>query len=1705
MALFESLGLGVRMTLDNEVSNRVDPIINDLNRLRQASTSATQQMNANNQLLGQSFNQYLNAQRIRDMNTAMRGTGAVLNDVTDRLVRATTAMHGFNNAQSYGQMNAYWSQMQSNVLRTQRQLSELSGVMSRMQERQMDNRAYQWLNYDLKEVQDRIKLTEQAINRLNRAPDSAHTRRELELARRALAEYQRQLGAANQTQVYAQNAGYRTMRVFGQESFIRPIRGFDQLTARMRGFMSLDMAFAANSAYQSINRLTQAIIGNGYTAMETKKKQTQLATSMQTMGTMLTTFVTPALLVAQGALVAYAKAFEGANNVFQARTLMPLNSMVGMGGYEDEMQDTQIRTGAKFDEVAKTMAWTRNTFTGATANHVQQLTTYGLQFAKVWGIDAVKAITGFTALQDKLGVNGTQALDIYTLSLKATNGDTEKAAEYAMKHAGALREQTSATKDGSQAFESMNKAMDRGAIATWGGALRQVGGAMREIWEGVDGSVAAVGRGLGAFGKVLTDVLRQVPVLATIGGHMLVFSTALLTILGPLLVATGLMIQFKSVIQGVSASIFGLARGGLAVLSPAAVMAFERMNMLKNVIGRLPQILLGIIPLAFTFARGLGIMAFQIMRMNPLMTTFTALFIAYNNNFAGFKDKVDAGIASITQGWNRLEDMYVNSPLPKVFQSLAEHARAFGEGVAEGFTFVYDIGKSLLDTVMIPLQNSFQSVKPFVADLYNAVDTSLGGKGGANADNVVDKIVGSTAQWKEVGVVVGKVLAGFTAFLLLARGLDVVLRPFRRLASTLGTIGQRLGGVGRQMAGMGRQGLSNVYHTPGRIGQFVNAPLPGARLIPGTQSIVGGGTLQGAHPNAPMIPMSRAQILQHNYNTARTLVTNAASTAGGAMLPWITAPLASLRNALSPLSYTNVMDRIGRGMGIYAGVQGTRRRAELSRAGMRVTGADIARYGLRTAMDPLQQAAVASSMTATGRMNGQSVFRAQQGFMSRLLTGQRFVQFIPQYNAAGQLTGHRQETVRRTGGFLNRQDDNLAPRNLVRSGFNAARAGVGAVGNFAGSMASTAFGPLSASYLAARGALGAVSSSIGGRYDAGLNRLRTSAMGRAAGRLTGWTANRLTRAGINNPYAGMFAPATNAAGAPVGRFRQAATVAGRGLMGTGSMLASSAMMAGAGAARVGRGAYRGGRMVARGVAGTARGIGAVGRGVGRAATSPLRMLSRGAGALAALAFNPLTLAAGLVGYGAWNAFAGGKDGKKSVNNIAGNMDKATANIGQGGGKAITDFWNNFLKTAKPIVAASGRLIAASFKALISAMPAIWSSVKKGFSALWKWASTDGVKLLGQFWKWLSGTAAPAAGKAIQKALGAAWNWVKTDGMKLLGQFFSWLWNTAIPKAYNKIKEWLGKAWNWVKTDGMKLLGQFFSWLWNEAIPKAYGKIKEWLGKAWDWVKTDGMKLFGELMAWVVGTMLPNIYDTVVKWIGDAWNWAKDDGLKLFGDVLSYVINDFIPNLAKELASGIGAAFSGAIEGAKNAWAGFVGGLEQPKPSGSVGKSGAKGSTSKRPPSSKPPHGKKYKEHAMGGFMNTPHLGLVGEAGPEVIIPLSGNMRTRGESLFRRTAEIMGYDVKKNSPAPQEISVKAYAQGGVTAPVRDKSRGGSGAVDARVSIDRIDVHLPPQAGGAPGDMRKQAEVFLKEVRKILKEEGLRSGQTIDLHDLVKNYA
>lgn len=133
---------------------------------------------------------------------------------------------------------------------------------------------------------------------------------------------------------------------------------------------------------------------------------------------------------------------------------------------------------------------------------------------------------------------------------------------------------------------------------------------------------------------------------------------------------------------------------------------------------------------------------------------------------------------------------------------------------------------------------------------------------------------------------------------------------------------------------------------------------------------------------------------------------------------------------------------------------------------------------------------------------------------------------------------------------------------------------------------------------------------------------------------------------------------------------------------------------------------------------------------------------------------------------------------------------------------------------------------------------------------------------------------------------------------------------------------------------------------------------------------------------------------------------------------------------------------------------------------------------------------KTKEYANGGYIARPHLGLVGEAGPEMIIPLSAGRRSRGQALWEQAGSILG--------------VRAYADGGLVGRSSLLSRpsmpiaqafSGSAAGNTSVSIGNITIDFGQLAQGITNFSEFAAMLTSPQgralIRKVLGEEMLRA--------------
>jgi hypothetical protein len=370
-------------------------------------------------------------------------------------------------------------------------------------------------------------------------------------------------------------------------------------------------------------------------------------------------------------------------------------------------------------------------------------------------------------------------------------------------------------------------------------------------------------------------------------------------------------------------------------------------------------------------------------------------------------------------------------------------------------------------------------------------------------------------------------------------------------------------------------------------------------------------------------------------------------------------------------------------------------------------------------------------------------------------------------------------------------------------------------------------------------------------------------------------------------------------------------------------------------------------------------------------------------------------------------------------------------------KQTTDAQGDFARTSDG-VANQQRIMAAQFEnvkaklgtALIPAFAAaigfITDKVLPVFSTIANVFEKDG----------LAGVLEMVKGKlpelrdAFIKYASAAWEWIKDaypPALKaMLGFIYDvgqWLQKTGLPWIAEKFQEGVKFLWEWIQEAAPpalerlgELIGQLANWLLDEGLPMLVEKLVA-LGNAFvEWIKPNIVPMLeqlGELLLaildWVVTEAVPKIATQAVKLAGALLGWVAE----LLPEVL-FGLGKFVVELVKKIPGlfvslvstmwNVGTSLGGALLGA------LIDALKGLGEKGlAVGKSFANGiirfinnnvirnindlldfkisalgvTVHINPPDIPP-----IPELAAGGVVRSPTLALIGEAGPEAVIPLS---------------------------------------------------------------------------------------------------------------------
>jgi hypothetical protein len=289
---------------------------------------------------------------------------------------------------------------------------------------------------------------------------------------------------------------------------------------------------------------------------------------------------------------------------------------------------------------------------------------------------------------------------------------------------------------------------------------------------------------------------------------------------------------------------------------------------------------------------------------------------------------------------------------------------------------------------------------------------------------------------------------------------------------------------------------------------------------------------------------------------------------------------------------------------------------------------------------------------------------------------------------------------------------------------------------------------------------------------------------------------------------------------------------------------------------------------------------------------------------------------------------------------------------------------------------------------------------------------------------------PELRDAFIKYASAAWEWIKDaypPALKaMLGFIYDvgqWLQKTGLPWIAEKFQEGVKFLWEWIQEAAPpalqrlgELIAQLANWLLDEGLPMLVEKLVA-LGNAFvEWIKPNIVPMLeqlGELLlailTWIVTDAVPKIAEQAVKLAGALLGWVA----QLLPEVL-FGLGKFVVELVKKIPGlfvslvatmwNVGTSLGGALlDAVVDALKGIGSkSMELGKSFGNgvirfINKNiikkindllefdiSAFGMTYTVNPPDIPP----IPELAAGGIVRSPTLALIGESGPEAVIPLS---------------------------------------------------------------------------------------------------------------------
>jgi len=373
----------------------------------------------------------------------------------------------------------------------------------------------------------------------------------------------------------------------------------------------------------------------------------------------------------------------------------------------------------------------------------------------------------------------------------------------------------------------------------------------------------------------------------------------------------------------------------------------------------------------------------------------------------------------------------------------------------------------------------------------------------------------------------------------------------------------------------------------------------------------------------------------------------------------------------------------------------------------------------------------------------------------------------------------------------------------------------------------------------------------------------------------------------------------------------------------------------------------------------------------------------------------------------------------------------------------------------------------------------WDSIKTGASNAVSWISDKWSDFSDWFETSIWTPTKDVGISAINIAAGAwseARDWIGDKWSDLSGWFDESIW-TPVSNAAQAASQWVSDRWNEARTWIGERWSDFSTWfeasIWTPVKTGAQA-AGQWVSERWNEAKNWVSETWGAVSGWFdesVWQPVKSAAQTAGAWLGDQFAAAKNAISEAWSGVSGWFeqkVWEPIKNGATRAWEWVGEKLGGIGEWIGDKWQSFkdwLGGLGQ-KGSKETGLTTSKGKGS-------------ILEHAWGGIITKPHMGIVAENGAEGIIPLSPSKRQRGLDLWQRTGELLG--------------VRAYEDGGIVGEEPDEISvaPATGKAGQNITI-KVEVKAEPkftiEGGGDNTDENKVVAILKAYIREMTDDIG-----------------